>query len=233
MRQAKLPLMRSIVLNTLALLVLTQVIGCNRAVIAPNPIVIAAAEYHRVFDASVDVLREHKFTVDRKDRRFGVVSSKPLPASSVLEPWQTDNTVAQDYSENTLHFQRRSVRVELRPITPAPADPAQPASPGRASTTPATGDYELEVIVNVDRLYHPPVQLISAALRPFDFRHQRKRYREVTTEYGVDASYWQPVGRDAGLEKRLLAQILRTATFNTEPPRFDPAMPMPTPESQK
>ncbi len=230
--------MRSILLSALTLLAATQIIGCSRAVSAPNPIAIAPAEYHRMFDASVDVLRNHKFIVDRKDRRFGIVTSRPQVASSILEPWQTDNSTPIDYAENTINYQRRTVRVELRPVTAQPAAP-QPNSAAPAPSTPPVADspaeFELAVTVTVDRLYHPPIQLYTSALQTFNFRHQRTRYRDVTSEYGVDSSYWQPVGRDEELEKRLLAEIVRSATFNTGPTRFEPLTPAtPTPaEPQK
>jgi len=50
--------------------------GCNSRVASMNnPITITAEEYDRIFEATIDVLRLNQFTVDRRDRRFGVITT--------------------------------------------------------------------------------------------------------------------------------------------------------------
>jgi len=45
-------------------------------------------QYEAVFDATLAALRESGFRLDRVDRRFGVITTKPLEAGSILEPWR-------------------------------------------------------------------------------------------------------------------------------------------------
>jgi len=94
--------------------------GCSSRVVSMNnPIAITAEEYDRVFEAAVDVLRLNEFVVNRQDRRFGIITTEPYVAGSLLEPWRTDNTTAYQWSDATLNYQRRIVNVHLEPAVPA------------------------------------------------------------------------------------------------------------------
>lgn len=188
--------------------------GCAQApAVTANPIEITAGEYDRVFDASIQALRDMRFTVDRKDRRFGVVTSQPLIASSAIEPWHRDNTSSRQVIQSTLHLQRRIVRVEL-----AQADP----SPGARAEA-----YRMSVQVQIERRYDPPAELNTALIGASSFRDVRKQLVKQTTEAGVEKSRWANVGRDEQLEQRLIARILNAATRVP-----DPAPAEPQPESK-
>jgi hypothetical protein len=186
--------------------------GCARELAqTPNPIEIAAGEYDRVFDASIQTLRDMRFTVERKDRRFGVVTTEPLPAASAIEPWHADNTTSQQVAQSTLHFQRRIVRIEL---APAAAD-ARPDA------------YRMTVRVDVQRRYDAPKELNSAFIGAARFRDVRERNLAQRTETGLEESRWSPVGRDEQLEQRLIASILNLATRQPQPAEPAPATPAP------
>src|SRR5688572_16983036 len=80
---------------TVGLLLALGLAGCSHPVRpltgfrpAPNPVEVDAAEYDRVFEASVDVLRDAGFRVNRRDYRFGDVVTYPDTSPTVFEPWK-------------------------------------------------------------------------------------------------------------------------------------------------
>lgn len=196
----------------LLLAALAAFTGCNRAVQVENPIEIGAEEYHHVYEAAVDVLRDHRFRIDRQDRRFGVVTTGPLIAASAFEPWHDDNTTADQVLENTLNHQRRRVRIELYPVTrdgdagdELVVNPSQPAG----TTAPVNNTYELLVQVFVERRQHPPRELNGSVFAGVELRRQPRLHESIVTEEGVIESHWRPLRRDHELEQRLVAAILR------------------------
>ncbi len=194
--------------------------GCGRKVsTVENPIAITADEYDRVFEAAVDTLRDMRFIVDRKDRRFGVVTTQPLIASAVVEPWHADNTTGRQVWESTLNMQRRTVRVEIEPAVDEAAETADAAqAPAEAAPEPApaaaeagAAGYRLRVLVAVDRRHLPNRPLHTAALPRVGAEYADRRYRPLETEAGVEEPSWQPIGRDEHLERRLVEAILTRA----------------------
>lgn len=181
--------------------------GCQQpAAEVANPLPIAAAEYDRVFDASVRALRSMDFDVDRQDRRFGVVTTHPTGASSLFEPWRDDNTGSDQVMESTLNDQRRVARVLLKPA--GAAEETVEASP------PAEGpaEYQLAVEVTVERRHVPSRPLHTAAVSTGEIRGRRAgRVRSILTEEGTLESAWWPVGRDEQMERRLIAAIMEHA----------------------
>ena len=174
-----------------------------------NPFEIDREEYHAVYEATIESLREHRFAVNRQDRRFGVVTTRPLIAASVFEPWHDDNTTAHQVAMNTLNHQRRHVRVEIQPPDPAhpDIDAPDPADPD-ASVIPE-GSYQLQVYVFLERRHHPPRNLHSGVFTDVDLRRRPRSHQPLVTEEGRLESTWRPVGRDHELERRLIADIIR------------------------
>ena len=186
--------------------------GCAQLpAVTANPIEITAGEYDRVFDASIQTLRQMRFTVDRKDRRFGVVTSEPMLASSAIEPWYRDNTHSAQVAQSTLHLQRRIVRVELTP--------AEPVADAR------TEAYRMSVQVQIERRYDPPKELNTPLIGAARFRDVRQNVITQTTEAGTETSHWVNIGRDEQLEQRLIAQILTRATHGESAPQVSPETP--------
>lgn len=196
----------AIVLPGLFLALVVMLGGCGRAVVqTDNPIPITTAEYDRVFNASVDVLRDFGFMPARQDRRFGVITSRPRLAASVFEPWRTDNTTGDQVLANTINHRRRTVRVELLPRS-TEVGPDAPA---------ARTNYQLAVTVELEQRQHPPRNLHTAAASSVAFYGRSGGARRVLTAAGVERSFWRPVGRDPLLEQRLIAAILTRANQPT------------------
>ena len=219
------PITRSIVILTLAALP-ALLIGCARQLVeVPNPLPIAEAEYDRVFDAAVDVLRAKRFVVDRQDRRFGVITTKPMVAASVFEPWRHDNHTDRQALEATLHHQRRIVRVSLKPRRPDVADAA--ADPPADPTPTSRANFLLQVDVAVERRHHPDRHLTTAAFATIGFHN---RAGHVTrTEAGYESSAWVPLANDPILEQQLVADIIRRSIHIDERVAANLAIPDPQP----
>jgi len=220
-------------ITTGGLLLCCGLLGCqSRVVSANNPVAITAEEYDRMFEATVDVLRLNQFIVNRQDRRFGVVTTKPRVAASSLEPWWTDNTTAYQHVDATLNYQRRTVTVRLEPADPQALAEAELARvdvrSGEESadteliageevdtdqpTTAAGGDYQLRVEVLLEQRQLPEQQLHTAATGSIAYFGRSPDVRATINEEGVVSSFWRPVGRDVYLEQRLVRDILNRST---------------------
>lgn len=176
---------------------------------------LRAAEYDRVFDAAVASLRDQRFTLDRIDRRLGVITTRPRAAASVLEPWKGDNSTPAQAFESTLQYQRRLVRIEFTPlggIEPATGveamSPFGQVSPAEPFFLPAEhpGTLVLSIRCIVERSHRPGLQVDTVAVRRSN----------VTTdpslrERGVASQFWEPVARDAHMETRLKRRVMRHA----------------------
>lgn len=189
--------------------------ACHRGPVAiDNPLGIHHDEYDAVFEATEAVLREYRFEIDRADRRFGVVTSRPMTASSLIEPWYADNTTFDQVLDSSINHHRRTVRVELEPATDdqgdASAGQAMPIQPGVRT------DYLLRVEVYVDRRHVAERQLNTAAVTGVGFAQNTGRTRSLATERGLQTEFWRPIGRDAALEQRLVRAIVQRATLPVE-----------------
>ena len=186
----------------ISLLALGAVTGCAGPAV-DNPIAVGSDEYHRVIDASVEVLRDMRFEVDRRSHRFGVVTTEPRIAPSMSEVWHPDNSTWGQMVESTLNYQRRKVRVTLEPAEVLPsADEAAADDPRQ---------YMMRVEVVVERKQTPERQLTTAAFASLDFHENRAAGHEILTERGLESEFWRPIGRDPHLEQRLVLAILERA----------------------
>ena len=162
---------------------------------APAPQTIAANQYDTVFRSAVQTLRDLRFTVDRSDHRFGIVTTKPLVASSVFEPWYQDNATAQHAWASTINLRRRTVRVQLEPVSES-----EPTA------------YRLGVHVLIEQRQDPTRQLYTSVVRGTSIVRSSENRYTFRSERGVESAYWREIGTDPELESRLTRQILDHAT---------------------
>ncbi len=208
-----------VIAATVTIVCLAPLAACQKQVAIDNPIPVADHEYDAVFNEAVATLRRHRFVVERQDRRFGVITTRPIVASSVLEPWRDDNTTAGQVVGNTLNQRRRSVRVLLEPTVAV------------AAPRPDRPRYELYVEVTVEQRQHPPRMLHTARAGSLASYERDPGLRAARTEQGVQRSFWRPIGRDPYLEQRLIAEIFEQATPSPsggdphagDPPQAGPA----------
>ncbi len=169
-------------------------VGCAvppKATEAPRPVHVAAADHDRMLELAAEVLRDHRFRIDRQDPRLGLVQSHPRIAASGLEPWHDDHRQPYRLQESTLNYQRRIVKILLNPDA---------------------ADYTMAVQVHVQRRNHPPAPLTEAnILKAGGAGEGRSDVRSRETEQGKEESFWRPIGRDHDYEQRLMQKILARA----------------------
>ena len=135
-------------------------VGCSREVLdVENPYVLARSEYDAIFAAAKDALHDNGFMLDRVDYRFGTITTRPLTAPTIMEPWHDGNTTFSQAAESTVNNQRRSVTVTIEgfykdakpgstiTIKPGSGDPvpdknATPAPAAVATTSPTPENVE-------------------------------------------------------------------------------------------
>ena len=166
--------------------------GCHRpaAPLDPTQGTVLATnddDFHRLWEACQAVLRRHRFEIDRKDLRAGLITTFPQTSQHFLEFWRHDVDTPYDLAESSVSTVRRSVTIQIS----KPQD---------------EGEYTIDVAVNKERLHAVERQINStaAALRVFsaDLPTTAGRKFDPATDMT-----WTPEGRDAAMEKRLLEVI--------------------------
>lgn len=204
--------------------------GCAGQQVQPvaNPYQIDAQAYRPVFATAVQVLRDQGFTVDRRDFRFGVITTRPLGASTLFEPWTGDHTTADQAIAGTLHDHQRIVRITLEPAAQLDEESLEQihaiqlavaeddALPPAVHAYP---DYWLHVEVLIEQRQLPARRLIGASGR--DVFTSLDDVPQEWRQRGIEREYWRPIGRDPYLENRLLNTILQKAAAAPAPAAED------------
>ncbi|MFW6154751.1 MAG: hypothetical protein ACOC95_06000 [Planctomycetota bacterium] len=120
------------------------------------PIAATAADYRTLIEAAERTLRDYFFTIDRIDRRDGIIETLPLTGMSWCEPWRRDGATQWDISESTLQTIYRRARVRI--------------------VRSADDTYSLRVRVDVSRADRPSPQVtnVSQAYRLFQLERGRR-----------------------------------------------------------
>jgi len=172
--------------------------GCSRPIVqADNPSALQAEAYPQAFKATIDVLRDHGFIIDRRDYRFGEITTEPLGSPNLFEVWRPQNTTGEQAVESTLASEQRRVHVRF----------ARQGEDGGRGQAEGDAGYMLEVEVVLERLQVPTRRMAGSARRNV-FSNLAAPPRELIDK-GVTGNYWEPVGRDPYLEARLIREITR------------------------
>lgn len=183
--------------------------GCSRRVAeVDNPVTVGADLYSLTFDAATDVLRDNGYVIDYRDYRFGRIATRPQGSPHILEVWNGQNTTAGQALESTLADEQRRVVVTFTETKGS--DPVSAGAPGSSGSDEpadagASGPYALKVEVILERKQIPTRRMIGSARRNV-FSNLSAVPKELADK-GVTSSYWEPIGRDAYLEARLMRQI--------------------------
>ena len=164
-----------------------------------------STEADRLWTAAQEVLRRHRFELDRVDRPRGVISTMQETSQHFFEVWRRDVATREDFWEAGLNLVRRRVDVTVGPAE-LPEDP----SAGMHSAGDDSAPWErISVRVHVQRISRPDRQFNSSAAGYGFFGSELPSVRGATATEADET--WVDVGRDHALESRLLEEILRLA----------------------
>jgi len=96
--------------------ILLAACGCarhTRPIVPPRELTPAEKNFQAVWDASSEVLSSYRYTVDRRDRRAGLITTKPMASRHFFEWWRRDKTTASGALENSVQPIYREVSVQI------------------------------------------------------------------------------------------------------------------------
>lgn len=206
-------------ITLLALITLTGLLGCASSQTAlNNPLPIDTAAYNPVFQAAMDTLQDQGFRLDRRDYRFGVITTYPKVSPTIFEPWYDDNTTANQAIASTVNYQRRRVSIRLLPEQ-APAKQAPITDIASNSALPLPAGYLLDAQVFIEQVETPRRFLTGSTDQGRIFRNLHTAPANLKVR-GISDNYWRVIGRDTGMEQKLIASILQKSNHaeQTQPP---------------
>ncbi|HUO09181.1 MAG TPA: hypothetical protein VM008_12815 [Phycisphaerae bacterium] len=152
------------------------------------------ASYDNIWQQAMKLLTNTGFTLDRKDYRLGILTTKPLPSAQFVEPWKPQQTNFTNAMENTINMQQRTVRLSISPV------PLKPDF------------YEIGIQVLVERQNNPIEQMGGPIfVEGSGFGRAQVSLRSDYTPAvitGIGPS-WYVLGHDPDLEKKLLTELFK------------------------
>lgn len=90
-------------------------VGCNYTTPTGPPTEMTAAQkdYEAIWQASRSVLHDYYFTLDRQDRRAGIITTLPLVGKQFFEFWRKDAVTNTDLLEDTVQTMYRTATVTI------------------------------------------------------------------------------------------------------------------------
>lgn len=180
--------------------------GCSMRGAAPSPeIGVAPGRYAEAFEAAREALIEARFELERVDAAAGVITTRPKQSAGMFTFWDTEQSTPSQQLEDTIHPQRRLVRVSFLP--PEPPDDERIESQAMAPTDLPdlrTHDDELRLFVEVvvERRNRPNRRIETESIRRSSSFIDAGLYpRRMTPEY------WVAHRRDTHLARRIAGAI--------------------------
>ncbi len=149
--------------------------------------VVAPGAYPAVFDATRDVLRGSRFTLERVDAAEGVVTTRDKASPGLAAPWDTEQTTLTQEVSDLLNRQGRRVRVTFE---------------GDEGADPTRGRVE----VTVYRVQSPGLRVSSRTWQTASFTTD-----PALSARGINVGSAVAATRDTYLEARLARAIEREA----------------------
>jgi hypothetical protein len=149
-----------------------------------------------IWEAAKDTLRNHSFSLDRVDRRGGVITTRPEISKHYFEFWRKDVATQHDVWEATLNPIRRWAEVRIAPTS--------------------SGDtVKVTVAVYKQRLSAPDRQFNSSGAAYQFFGNDLPSTTGAPSVTEEDER-WIDRGRDHAMENLLLEEMLRMVGWELE-----------------
>lgn len=201
--------------------------GCSAAPDGPTVLVIEPDQYAEAFEAVLAASDKHGFEPMLRDRRRGIIETRPVVSPSMFEPWKTGPYSSEQIAANTANLQRRRLRWEFAPRD-IPIAPDNGESGTRdllelrhnpVDLTNTDLAIELRVAVFIERAHSP-------GTRPSVWTTSDATQAVVIdpeTGSPVERSFWTPIARDERYERLLLAALQQQLASPSEPAANDQA----------
>jgi hypothetical protein len=148
------------------------------------------ASYDNVWRQAVEILHKMGFAIDRQDYRDGVLVTQALPSAQIVEFWRPQRVNVKDSLENTLHDQRRTIRLTITAV------------PGKANF------YEIAAQVLVERGTNPTEEIGGPIfVEGSGFGRNSVALRSDYVPAEGDLPRWNVIGHDVDMEKKVLDKL--------------------------
>ena len=101
--------------------------GCvqhTRPIVPPKKLTEVERNFQAVWEASKDVLRGYQFTINRQDRRAGVIVTEQVAGRHFFEFWRRDAVGPRETAESAIQPTYLVVTVRIRSTGPSTYEPA-------------------------------------------------------------------------------------------------------------
>jgi hypothetical protein len=169
--------------------------GCanyTQPVVSQEPKTPAERNFETLWQASISVLREYYFKIDREDRRDGVIRTDAMLGKQFGEFWRKDAASDTNLAESTLQTIFRQATVTIKPVGEDRFEPS------------------VEVQTFRSNKEERQVSSTSEALNLFDLPEKGSPDEDLLKVKGASEEA-VPLGRDAALEEKIRADILLKA----------------------
>ena len=176
---------------------------------------MSAAEdnFQNVWLATRYVLEKYYFTIDREDRRAGLISTRPLTSQQIFEFWRRDGTTPEKRWESTVHTMYRivTVRIERGGPNSSEFDPHVRVTVGRS-------DQAEPIVQTLSDAYELSFTEADAEARKYE-EEDRTAVNEAVEEAAkrdkpvepVAPSWFTPLGEDEMLAGKIEVAIKAAA----------------------
>jgi len=178
---------RVILILALPVLVFSCQRPAERLTLETPEMFVTKADHDQAWDEILEVLREHDFTPEYVNPRFGIIRTYPTISQQWFEFWRADAQGWYQWLESSLHTIRRHVQVKF---------------------TPKDDRYKVDVTVYVQRKSQPERQVTTAsgALQIYGEKLPIYTGEKLAAGEGV---HWVDLGTDQALADYLVERIER------------------------
>ena len=221
-RSAATRVIRRATLPILAFLALLSGCQAPAPTTGPTRATIWIDDRDAFFDEALSALRSYSYTPGIVDRENGLIRSQPETSKQWFEFWRKDASSGYQTLESSLHTMRRIVTVELEQPGSEPAPGSRPAGAVSEALEPARASREQPYVMTVTvekQRFNAPERQVTNITSALGIYSERLPTSEGLRNAATAGERWISIGRDADLERALIADLARGRRFS----EWDPA----------